>query len=115
MPAWDTEMPYHALVVVSAVAIESGARVGIHDLNIEFYHHIDESDRQNWTEDMNSAWFAEDLPSAFWNRYKPWIHARLDKVLESDPKLIAFSVNMSGRSFSVYASRYFKEKRPIFQ
>ncbi len=112
MPAWDTEMPYHALVVVSAVAVEAGAKLGIHDLNIEFYHQINEADRRNWTEDMNSAWFAEELPSTLWNRYESWMLPRLDKILASNPKMIAFSVNMSGRSFSVYAARYFKSKRP---
>ena len=112
MPCWDAQKPFHALALAGGIA--RGARVpfSLHDLNIEFFHHVEQNERNLWNESSNHLWFTPAMPSALWEKYEPWITARLDEALAGEVKLAAFSVNMSTRYFSMRAARYLKSRRP---
>ena len=113
MPCWDCSKPFHALTLVAGITRESGVDVRPHDVNVAFYREIAEEERKYWNEDHNHLWFSTDLPAELWSRYEGWLHAYLDQMLEGlAPLLVAFSVNISTRAFSIMAARYVKSRRP---
>ena len=112
MPAWDVQMPFHALAVVASIAREAGASVRVYETNIDFYHQLNGDERLNWTEDMNHLWFSEKLPKQLWKKHRNWLTNYLDEVLLREPKMVGFSINMATRHFTIYAAKYIRSKRP---
>jgi radical SAM superfamily enzyme len=113
MPCWDHTAPFHSLALVASIAREAGAQVRVHDVNVAFYRHVTPQDQKYWAGDYNDVWFSDDFPTELWSRYRVWLHEYLDRMLEDiDPAMVAFTVNMSTRAFSVYAARHIKSRRP---
>lgn len=112
MPAWDVQMPFHALAVVASILRQAGASVLVYESNIDFYHQLNADERLNWTEDMNHLWFSERLPKQLWKKYRNWLTNYLDGVLLHEPKMVAFSINMATRHFTIFAAQYIRSKRP---
>jgi hypothetical protein len=100
-------------MLVAGIAREAGLDVRPHDVNVAFYREIAEQDRKYWSEDYNDLWFSDDLPAELWSRYEKSLRGYLDRMLEGiQPLLVAFSVNVSTRAFSIFAARYIKSRRP---
>ena len=112
MPAWDTAKPFHALAVVAAIARDAGADVTAHDLNIDFFHAVDPAEQESWSEANNRFWLGRDLPRSLWKKHHKWFTQRLDAIVETQPDLVAFSVNMSTRHMSILAAKYIRRKLP---
>ena len=113
MPCWDVGKPFHSLAIVASVAREADLAVRLYDLNIAFYHHVSEKEREYWLEDNTSLWIGDDLPRDLWEKYDEWLCSRLDEVLdECDPSLLGFTVNFCTRYFSIRAAKYLKSRRP---
>jgi hypothetical protein len=111
MPAWVTIEPAHSLAIVAAIAHDVGIPFSVHDLNIEFYHAISDSERKAWGSDEITLW--SGVPAAsYWNKYEPWLFAQIDRILADKPTMICFSVNMWTRMFSVNSAKYIKSKSP---
>ena len=113
MPCWGVSNPFHALAAVGGIARHAGIRCTIHDLNVDFHHELEPEEQAYWGEDRNHLWFEESFPQELWSRYQSGLERRLDAIVgEHAPTLIAFSVNMSTRFFSIYAARYLKSRYP---
>ncbi len=113
MPAWDITMPFHALAAVAGIVRDAGLPVSVHDVNIDFYHHLAEQDRKRWTAGGNDCWPSEDYCREFWQEHQAWLQKRLDEIVgKTPPALIAFSVNMTTRHFSINAAKYLKQRWP---
>lgn len=112
MPCWEVTKPFHAVAQVAGVARDAGFNPQVYDVNIDFYNHSGEDEKKLVTEDYNHLWFTEQMPRELWKKHEEWLNAYLDDIAAARPRptLIAFSVNMSTRFFSVYAARYLKEK-----
>ncbi len=113
MPSWDVSKPFHALAVVAGIARESAFPVSIRDVNIDFYRTVSDEEKKYWSPERSHLWLSEKLQDELWAKYTPWVTGYLDRALEeADPRLVAFSVNMWTRPFSIRAARYIKKCRP---
>lgn len=113
MPSWDVSKPFHALAVVAGIAREAGAPIHVYDVNVDFFRQVSPEEQKYWQEDFNHLWTSAALPDELWSKYRPWLTGYLDRVLQThDPRLLAFSVNMSTRAFSIAAAQYVKTVRP---
>lgn len=113
MPAWDHTKPFHALAIVAGIARQAGFSVDIHDVNIEFYLHVDDHEKQYWSEEYNDLWASEESTKRLWNKYEKWLTGYIDNALSKrQPHMVAFSVNLAVRGFAVEAAKYIKKKNP---
>lgn len=113
MPAWDNTKPFHSLAIVAGIARESGFTVDVHDVNIEFYLHVDDHEKQYWKEEYNEIWPSQDFTDEMWEKHKDWLTGYIDNALSNrKPDLVGFSVNFAVRGFSIKAAEYIKSKFP---
>lgn len=108
MPAWSSEMPFHALAMVSAIARAADWEPQVHDLNIEFFHQADDGERSALFGNSAQPEFAE----AAWNRHRAWFERRLARVMEAGPTIVGFSVNRNTHHFTVEAARHVRAMVP---
>ena len=111
MPCWTVKQPSHSLAIVGSLARASGLPHEIHDLNIRFFRQVDDEEKKIWDDDVINLWLG-DTGTRLWEKYEGWLHAELDRVLASRPKLVAFTVNMWTRAFSVRAAQHIRKVAP---
>lgn len=111
MPCWTAKQPSHSLSIVGAIARASSVSYTVTDLNILFYRHVQPEERGIWNESVINLWLG-DVAERLWNRHESWLHGQIDALLEPSPEIVAFTVNMWTRYFSVRAARYIKRRAP---
>lgn len=111
MPCWTAKQPSHALSIVGALAKASGLSYAVTDLNIRFFRHVDTHEQSIWDESVINLWLG-DVAERLWHRHEGWLHQHLEEILAASPKVVAFTVNMWTRYFSVRAARYIKRRAP---
>lgn len=111
MPAWVVAEPSHALAILVGVARKAEVLFSVYDLNIAFFKHLTSDEQRSWTGGEVQLWSTE--PAAeLWSKCELWFREQLDHVLAEQPKMVAFSVNMWTRRFSVEAARYIRLRSP---
>lgn len=109
MPCWTVKQPPHSLAIVGSIAKASGLRYEVHDLNILFYRHVAEEEKKIWDDSVINLWVG-DVAERLWKQHERWLHAHLDTILKRAPSMVAFTVNMWTRHFSVRAANYIKSR-----
>lgn len=109
MPAWSSEMPFHAVAMVSAIARAADWESRVHDLNIEFYHRTSADERARL---FDNAVADIAIAGTAWDTHRAWLEDRLARILEDGPTIIGFSVNRNTDHFSVQAARVIRRLAP---
>lgn len=111
MPCWTANQPSHSLAIVGSIAKAAGVVYAVTDLNIRFYRHVSAAERGIWNESVINLWVG-DVACQLWSRHENWLREQIDELLKPAPRIVAFTVNMWTRYFSVQAARYIKQKAP---
>lgn len=111
MPCWTVKQPSHSLAIVGSIVRNSGLSHEVHDVNIAFYRSVTEEERGIWDASVVNSWLG-DVSLRFWKQYEAQLRERLDLIMRSRPRLVAFTVNMWTRTFSIQAARYVKRIAP---
>ncbi len=114
MPGVDHTIPFHALGYVAGIVKHSGWMCKVADLNIRFYRLVSREDRKLWRQDRPSAvWTDREEAEVLYEKYRDDIESILRESAESHAyDLIAFTVNISSRWFTVKAAEYLKRLQP---
>ena len=111
MPCWTAKQPSHSLAIVGSIAKATGIAYAVTDLNIRFYRHVSPAECAIWDESVINLWLG-DVACQLWRRHENWLRQQIDELLKPAPRIVAFTVNMWTRYFSVQAARYIKQKSP---
>ncbi len=117
MPSWSIEFPSHALAHVGGIIRNTGASCKVVDLNIEIYRSASSLDKELWQEENLLFWANKESVFSLFEKYRIVVVQHLSKLIkDNNYDLIAFTVNMSNRYFSLFTSCYIrslKQKTPI--
>lgn len=111
MPCWTVKQPSHSLAIVGSIVRASGLSHEVHDVNIAFYRSVAEDEKGIWDASVVNSWLG-DVSLRLWNKYETQLCERLDRIMQRRPRLLAFTVNMWTRTFSIQAARHVKKIAP---
>ncbi len=114
MPGVDHTIPLHALGYISGIVKNSGWMCKVADVNILFCRMVSREDRKLWRQDGPSAvWTNREEAEGLYEKYRDNIESTLRESTESHPyDLIAFTVNICSRWFTVKASEFLRRLQP---
>lgn len=110
MPDSPAGEPYLCAAVLVGIIRTAGWQSRPHDINIELFNHVSADLRAGW---YRSRYVEHDeFPDRLLSRHREWICARLDRVIDSGPAMVGFTLNIGTHSMAVFAGRYIKRKAP---
>lgn len=109
-PVWGTYDPPLALAQLSSCMGHAGHEVFVFDLNIHLYHQRSELYKNIWAWEQCSFWHTEEKVLNFFKDNQEIISGYVKKVIESDAKIICFSVNSSSKLSSLELARLIKKE-----
>jgi len=114
MPAWDHNIPSHALGYVAGIVKNSGWICRVADLNIRIYRLVSQEYRKHWeTERPSTLWLNRQEADGFYEKYRIDIEKMLRESAEGHScDLIGFTVNECSRWLTLKASKFLKQLQP---
>jgi radical SAM superfamily enzyme YgiQ (UPF0313 family)/wyosine [tRNA(Phe)-imidazoG37] synthetase (radical SAM superfamily) len=109
-PVWGTYDPPLALAQLSACLRKEGHKVSVFDLNIELYLKRTENYKFMWAWEQCEFWFNEDMVMKFFEDNKTLVDEYINKIINTDSKLVCFSVNNASLISSLKLARLIKER-----
>ena len=110
-PGWGRDCPPYTLAFLSAVLRKAGHEVLNFDINNALYSSGPQDYRKYWEDkDLYSFWANNSLISKFLDDNRRMIDFQLEKILNSDAKIIGFSVQFSSLMVSLAVARMLKER-----
>lgn len=108
-PGWGRDCPPFTTALFSAILRKAGHVVHSFDLNNALYYSGPDIYRKYWDDkDLYSFWGNEALLSKFLDVNKQMIELQLDKILNSDARVIGFTVQFSSLQVSLAVARMIK-------
>ena len=112
-PCWGVGSPPHGAAYVSAYLQKTGFNVTVKDLNLELYNRLKDDHEHLWKQESYRIWelnkpFHETLLPLF----KDWLDEVEEKIVEEDPRVACFSINVASVIFSVHLARRLKRRIP---
>jgi anaerobic magnesium-protoporphyrin IX monomethyl ester cyclase len=110
-PGWGRDCPPYTPALFSSILRRAGHEVFNFDLNNALYCSGPSDYRKYWDDkDLYSFWANNSLISKFLDDNRKMIDLQLDKILNSDAKIIGFSVQFSSLVVSLAIARMIKER-----
>jgi anaerobic magnesium-protoporphyrin IX monomethyl ester cyclase len=109
-PAWGRQNPPLALSMLSAYLRSKGREVFNFDLNNKLFNHVEEKDRLLWQLSNEEFWEDRYKVLKFASDYKELIEDCVNAVLQTDARIIGFSVFNSSKEFSLLMAEKIKER-----
>lgn len=113
-PSWTVLRPPYNLAVLSSCLKESGHDVICFDFNINMYNHLLNQGDNNLRESLeeSSTWYRGDYVQTIIKKYDSYIDFLVNQILESDAKIIGFTIVGTTRYFSEEIASRIKKKDP---
>ncbi len=111
-PAWGIYEPPVALAQLSGCLKKSGHQVSVFDLNIEFYSCRKPEYSSTWAIEQSAFWANMDNVKKFFNDNSGMVDEYVNRIIEFNPDLIGFSVNVCSLPASLELSKRIKQRRP---
>jgi len=93
-PAWGVMNPFYAVAVVAQIARNAGWNADTLDLNIDFYNHLDDSQRNYWNFDQLGCWTQGSFVSDIFHQHIIFFETTIQKALSKHKySLIGLTVN----------------------
>lgn len=111
-PSWSLLSPPYNLALLSACLKDKGHEVFCFDFNIDTYNHVvGKEGESGWgTKGESNSWLDRDYVDTFIRRYSSYIDGLVDKILDTQAKVIGFSVVEPSRYFTEEVINRIKEK-----
>lgn len=110
-PGWGRDCPPYTLALFSSTLRKAGQEVFNFDLNNALYCSGALEYRKYWDDkDLYSFWANQALISIFLNDNRRMIELELERILNSDARIIGFSVQFSSLLVSLALAKMIKER-----
>ena len=121
-PSWTTQSPPYALALLKSVLQKNGHKVECHDFNIELFNYcknhpitIDSITdiHKCWDMDFKGyVWYEKEFTLKFIEAYSSFIDELIASIVNSDAKVVGFSVQSTSKFFSLEIAKRLKRKCP---
>jgi radical SAM protein with 4Fe4S-binding SPASM domain len=109
-PAWGRDCPPYTVALLSAILRLKGHKAFGFDFNNALYWTSSEKYRKMWDDKDNySFWSNPSLIGQLIEENNRMIDLMIDKILETEAKIIGFTVHFSSRPFSLEIARKIKK------
>lgn len=112
-PIWLTESPPYSIALLAAILKKRGHGVICVDLNIELYHYFKKFlEEYIWSiqNEKIDYWAEEENTSKFIDKYDFLISDFVDKIINTKPQILGFTVHKVSMFFSLEIAKRIKEK-----
>ncbi|MFH0791512.1 MAG: radical SAM protein, partial [Candidatus Omnitrophota bacterium] len=111
-PVWGIFEPPVALAQILSCFQEDGYEVSVFDLNIELYSRKKEEYNTVWAIEQSSFWGNGDNVNKFFEDNSGIIEGQINKIIDTNPDLIGFSVNVCSLPATMILAERIKRKIP---
>lgn len=111
-PVWGVYDPPAALAQLSSCLKKRSFVVSVFDLNIELYSRRREQYNTVWAIEQSAFWANNDNVAAFFDDNSEAIENYIEKIVESAPDLIGFSVNICSLPATMQLASRLKKRMP---
>lgn len=110
-PSWSEVMPSYAPALLSACLKQNGHDVYCFDINISFYNYVSYIEKkEGWgTEGGTNSWFNNDYVINLMDKHRVYIEYLVSKILNTNARIVGFTVYDTNRIFSEEVARKIKE------
>jgi radical SAM superfamily enzyme YgiQ (UPF0313 family) len=106
-PPWDPHYPPYSLALFKASTKKAGFEFVGFDLNNELYHQAVEGDGKYWSAQHAHLWHTEN--SNILKRYSQFLDMYVEKMVEKDVDIYAFSIITYSKYIALYLAQKVKE------
>ncbi|MBU0755002.1 MAG: radical SAM protein, partial [Planctomycetes bacterium] len=110
MPRWSIQTPPFTLALLTGILRKEGFTVFPKDYEIEFYHRVDEGDRQSWANDGSLDWNDPKVYRGLIAKYDAFFDLIADDILKDTPRVIGFTVRTWSSLFSCEVAQRVKQR-----
>lgn len=111
-PSWGVYDPPVALAQLSSYLKQRGFKVKSWDLNIDLYNKRKDEYKTIWANEQTVFWCNKDNVREFLKANQVYIQRYIKEILEFNPLVVAFSVNVASLHATSQLARMIKDKRP---
>jgi len=109
-PCWGRDCPPYTMALLSAILRNATHEVFCFDLNTALYYSSPEEYRKFWDDkDLYSFWSSKDLVDKFIHDNQRMLDFQIEQILNTEAKIIGFTVHFSSLITSLYMARRIKQ------
>jgi len=110
-PGWGRDCPPYSMVLLSAILRNAGQQVFCFDLNNALYCSGLDEYRKFWDDkDLYTFWSSKDLIEKFIRDNQRMIDFQVEQILNTEARIIGFTVHFSSLLMSLEVAKRIKEK-----
>ena len=110
-PGWGRDCPPYSMALLAGILRNAGHQVFCFDLNISLYYSGPEGYRKFWDDkDLYTFWSSKDLIETFIQDNQKMIEFQVEQILNTDARVIGFTVHFSSLLVSLQLARRIKAK-----
>lgn len=110
-PGWGRDCPPYSLALLAAILRNSGHQVFCFDINNTLYCSGPQEYQKFWDDkDLYTFWSSQDLIAKFIQDNQKMMELQIEQILNSQARIIGFTVHFSSLLVSLEIARRIKEK-----
>ncbi|MBU1999059.1 MAG: hypothetical protein KKE64_06155, partial [Candidatus Omnitrophica bacterium] len=110
-PGWGRDCPPYTVALLASILRKAGHRVFCFDINNSLYWSGSEEYRKFWDDkDLYSFWSSKDIIEKFIQDNQKMIEFQVEQILNSDARIIGFTVHFSSLLVSLEIAKRIKKE-----
>ncbi len=112
-PPWGIDYPPLNLGYLSSYLRSEGIKTRLFDLNIDFYHEVDDDLKHIWDPSSSTIWSSQKEFNIILPKIRKNIKDNIKEILKNDYHCLCFSINTANRLISIEIAREIKKESNI--
>lgn len=112
MGCWGVYFPPYNIARLTALIREAGYRTKVFDFNVESYHALKPQGLDKAWDSSNHYWWINEYSIRLQSAYEELMQGYLERIIETKPDVVGFSVYDTNQQTSEYMARELKKRLP---